>query len=46
MIEVDPLVTVVVPSFNQGRFLGKGFRSIFCQDCPVAVFVMDGGAPD
>jgi GT2 family glycosyltransferase len=42
----DPLVTVVVPSLNQGRFLEKALASIFAQDVPVEVFVMDGGSTD
>lgn len=41
-----PLVTVVVPSFNQGRFLDEALTSIFQQDVPVEVFVMDGGSTD
>ncbi|MEC5398153.1 glycosyltransferase family 2 protein [Uliginosibacterium sp. H1] len=41
-----PLVTVVVPSFNQGRFLDDALRSIFEQDVPVEVFVLDGGSTD
>jgi hypothetical protein len=41
-----PLVTVAVPSFNQGRFLGDALESIFAQDLPVEVFVLDGGSTD
>lgn len=41
-----PLVTIVVPSFNQGRFLNDALTSIFQQDVPVEVFVMDGGSSD
>lgn len=44
--EVNPLVTVVVPSFNQGRFLNDALTSIFEQNVPVEVFVMDGGSSD
>lgn len=44
--EINPLVTVVVPSFNQGRFLNDALRSIFEQKVPVEVFVMDGGSSD
>jgi glycosyltransferase involved in cell wall biosynthesis len=43
---VEPLVTVVVPSFNQGRFLDKALTSIFLQQVPVEVFVLDGGSLD
>lgn len=42
----DAVVTVVVPSFNQGRFLDDTLTSIFTQNVPVEVFVMDGGSTD
>jgi len=41
-----PLVTVAVPSFNQGRFLDQALASIFEQDVAVEVFVLDGGSTD
>ena len=41
-----PLVTIAVPSFNQGRFLGEALESIFQQPVPVEVFVLDGGSAD
>ncbi len=41
-----PLVTVVVPSFNQGQFLDKALTSIFEQNVAVEVFVLDGGSTD
>ena len=41
-----PLVTIVVPSFNQGRFLDDALASIFQQGMPVEVFVLDGGSTD
>jgi glycosyltransferase involved in cell wall biosynthesis len=41
-----PLVTIAVPSFNQGRYLDQALASIFEQDVPVEVFVMDGGSTD
>jgi len=41
-----PLVTIAVPSFNQGRYLDEALASIFQQDLPVEVFVMDGGSTD
>ncbi|QWE22956.1 glycosyltransferase [Polynucleobacter sp. AP-Jannik-300A-C4] len=41
-----PLVTVAVPSFNQGAFLDAALASIFQQDIPLEVFVMDGGSTD
>lgn len=43
---VNPIVTVVVPSYNQGRFLEDALSSIFDQNIPVEVFVMDGGSTD
>ena len=36
-----PLVTIAVPSFNQGRFLHEALASIFQQQVPVEVFVLD-----
>jgi glycosyltransferase involved in cell wall biosynthesis len=42
----SPLVTVAVPSLNQGRFLNDALVSIFEQDLPVEVFVADGGSTD
>lgn len=41
-----PLITIAVPSFNQGRFLDDALASIFNQDVPVEVFVADGGSTD
>ena len=43
---VKPLVTVVIPSFNQGEFLDEALTSIFQQKVPVEVFVIDGGSSD
>jgi glycosyltransferase involved in cell wall biosynthesis len=44
--DVAPLVTVAVPSFNQGRYLADALESIFIQGLPVEVFVADGGSND
>jgi hypothetical protein len=41
-----PLVTLAVPSFNQGRFLEAALQSIFAQDLPIEIFVADGGSTD
>lgn len=41
-----PLITIIVPSLNQGRYLNDALESIFQQDVPVEVFVMDGGSTD
>lgn len=42
----SPLVTIAVPSYNQGRFLNDALTSIFQQAVPVEVFVLDGGSTD
>ncbi len=42
----EPLVTIAVPSYNQGRFLNDALTSIFQQAVPVEVFVLDGGSSD
>lgn len=41
-----PLVTVAVPSYNQGHYLGAALESIFDQGVPVEVYVVDGGSTD
>lgn len=46
MSMTQALVTVAVPSFRQGRFLDQALSSIFAQDVPAEVFVMDGGSND
>lgn len=42
----ERLVTVAVPSFNQGRYLDAALESIFKQGIAVEVFVADGGSTD
>lgn len=42
----SPLITIAVPSMNQGRFLEEALASIFAQNVPVEVFVLDGGSED
>lgn len=39
-------MTIAVPSYNQGRFLDDALTSIFEQNVPVEVFVLDGGSSD
>jgi glycosyltransferase involved in cell wall biosynthesis len=41
-----PEVTIVVPSFNQGRFLHDALESIFSQKLDLEVFVCDAGSTD
>jgi glycosyltransferase involved in cell wall biosynthesis len=41
-----PIVTIAVPSYNQGRFLADALTSLFDQNLPIEVFVVDGGSTD
>lgn len=41
-----PLVTVAVPTLNQGEFLDQALHSIFEQRVETEVFVLDGGSTD
>lgn len=43
---ISPVVTIAVPSYNQGRFLEEALASIFDQSLPVEVFVADAGSTD
>lgn len=42
----DPTVTVVIPSMNQSSFLAAALASVYAQEVPVEIFVMDGGSTD
>ena len=43
----SPLVTIIVPSFNQGRFIKETLDSIIGQDYrPIEVLVIDGASTD
>ena len=45
--EGQPLVTIVVPSLNQGRFIRDAIDSILSQDYPaIELIVMDGASTD
>ena len=46
MLQQKPLITIVVPSLNQGQFLEKTLMSIFEQNIPLQAFVIDGGSTD
>jgi len=42
----EPLVTIAVPSYNQGQFLDQALSSIFQQNVAVEVYLVDGGSTD
>jgi len=46
MMATPPIVTIAVPSYNQGRFLDQALTSIFDQGLSVEVFVADAGSTD
>jgi glycosyltransferase involved in cell wall biosynthesis len=46
-IFMPPLVSIIVPSFNQGRFIRATIDSILSQDYrPLQIHVIDGGSRD
>ena len=45
--QAGPLVSVIIPSFNQGRYIGETIESCLSQDYrPLEVLVLDGGSKD
>lgn len=47
MMTENPLVSIVTPSFNMGRFIGETIRSVLEQDYRnIEYIVMDGGSSD
>jgi glycosyltransferase involved in cell wall biosynthesis len=44
---LKPLVSIIVPSFNQGKFIRETIESCLSQDYrPIEILVMDGGSKD
>ncbi len=47
LVESKPLISLIVPSYNQGRFIGATIDSILDQNLEgIEVLVMDGGSKD
>ena len=42
----SPMVTVVIPSYNQSNFLEESLKSVVSQNVVVEAIVVDGGSTD
>ena len=46
-LDLLPKISVIIPSLNQGKFIGQTLESIFAQDYPnIEIFISDGGSED
>ena len=42
----NPLITIVIPSLNQGKYIEKALVSVLNSELPLEIFIMDGGSND
>jgi glycosyltransferase involved in cell wall biosynthesis len=43
---LNPVVTVAIPSYNQGKYIEQAILSVINQDIAMEIFVVDGGSQD